>query len=199
MRTLRPAVMAWWRIARPTVMGVSAMVENEAGHILLVRHTYTSGWHFPGGGVKTRETVADALARELREEVGVALKAAPELVGVYTNLADPRSSHVAFYRVRSFDIAPAPNLEIAEQRFFAPDALPPGVGRGPVNRLAEMRGGRAPDGLWRGWADKRKRRAGRGVSSCIADARIRRDPSRTPRSSRRDRRSWASSPRSNAR
>ncbi|MFT3811357.1 MAG: NUDIX domain-containing protein [Micropepsaceae bacterium] len=90
-RTLRPIQRAWWRVRRPTVMGACGMVVNEAGAMLLVRHTYMRGWHFPGGGVNKRETVLAALHRELREELGITIRGEPELIGVYTNPADPRS------------------------------------------------------------------------------------------------------------
>ena len=147
-RALRPLQRAWWRIRRPTVMGASGMVVNAEGAWLLVRHTYMDGWHFPGGGVKRRENVLAALHRELKEEVGVVAEDMPALVGVYTNPADPRSSHVALYRIERFAMNPQMNLEIAEWRFFAPEALPPDAGRGPRHRAAELRGERAPDGIW---------------------------------------------------
>lgn len=147
-RTLRPVQRLWWRVRRPTVMGACGLVVNAAGEWLLVRHTYMDGWHFPGGGVKTRESVLAAVRRELSEEVGVVATASPELVGVYTNPADPRSSHVALYRIEAFTMNPQINLEIAEWRFFAPEALPKDAGRGPRNRAAELRGERAPDGIW---------------------------------------------------
>jgi ADP-ribose pyrophosphatase YjhB (NUDIX family) len=138
----------WWRVRRPTVMGACAMVVNEKGEWLLVRHTYMRGWHFPGGGVGKRESVLAALYRELKEEVGVVPTKTPDLLGVYTNFADPRASHVAFYKVEQFEMSPQRNLEIAEWRFFPPEALPPGTGRGPRNRVAEALGERTPDGLW---------------------------------------------------
>jgi ADP-ribose pyrophosphatase YjhB (NUDIX family) len=148
VRTLRPAARLWWRFARPTVMGAFGWVENPAGEVLLVRHTYMEGWHFPGGGVKRREVVRAALLRELREEVGVTPARVPELMGVFTNLADPRSSHVALYRVADFAFDPKPNMEIAEWRFFAPDPGLPGLGRGPCHRFQEARGEREDDGQW---------------------------------------------------
>ncbi|BCW88522.1 RNA pyrophosphohydrolase [Alphaproteobacteria bacterium SO-S41] len=147
-RTLRPVQRLWWRIRRPTVMGACGLVVNAVGEWLLVRHTYMDGWHFPGGGVKTRESVLAAVQRELREEVGVVATALPVLAGVYTNPADPRSSHVALYRIDAYTMDPKPNLEIAEWRFFAPDALPADVGRGPRHRAAELAGTRVPDGVW---------------------------------------------------
>jgi ADP-ribose pyrophosphatase YjhB (NUDIX family) len=148
VRTLRPVQRMWWRVRRPTVMGASGLVVNAAGEWLLVRHTYMPGWHFPGGGVGKRESVLAALHRELREEVGVVATAAPMLVGVYTNPADPRASHVALYRIDAYEMNPKTNLEIAEWRFFAPDALPEGTGRGPRNRRDELCGARVPDGVW---------------------------------------------------
>lgn len=147
-RALRPVQNAWWRMRRPTVMGASALVVNDRGEWLLVRHTYIRGWHFPGGGVKKNETVLAALHRELGEEVGVVPTAPPSLVGVYTNPADPRASHVALYRIDAYTRDFKSNIEIAEWRFFAPDSLPDGAGRGPSNRAAEMNGTRAPDGTW---------------------------------------------------
>lgn len=144
----RPALRLWWRVRRPTVMGACAMVVNGEGEVLLVRHTYMKGWHFPGGGVGKRETVLQALYRELGEEVGVTPKGSPELVGVYTNRADPRASHVALYRVEDYEMVPRTNLEIAEWRFFPLDALPADAGRGTLNRIAELGGAQMPDGAW---------------------------------------------------
>ena len=33
---------------RPTTLGVRGVVSNADGKVLLLRHTYTPGWHFPG-------------------------------------------------------------------------------------------------------------------------------------------------------
>ncbi len=148
VRIARPVQKLWWRATAKTVVGVSGMVVDRDGRVLLVRHTYMRGWHFPGGGVGRRETLRDALSRELREEVGVAARAEPQLVGAFTNLADPRSSHVVLFRIADFDMAFVPNLEIEEWRFFDPDPDLPGLGRGPRNRFSEAAGRRAPDGLW---------------------------------------------------
>ena len=147
-RLARPIQRTWWRVRRPTVMGATGMVVNAAGEILLVRHTYMRGWHFPGGGVGKHETVLAALHRELREEVGIVVNGAPELIGVYTNFADPRASHVACYRINDFTMNPKANLEIAEWRFFPPGAFPTDTGNGPRNRLAELQGARVVDGEW---------------------------------------------------
>ena len=63
-------------ITRPMTLGVRAVVIDRDEEVLLVRHGYVSGWHFPGGGVEVGETCMEALARELKEEANVALEGA---------------------------------------------------------------------------------------------------------------------------
>src|SRR5690349_8540696 len=78
-------------------VGVRGLVWNEAGELLLIKHSYLPGWHFPGGGVELGETVHEAVARELREEGGVDLLAPPRLIGVFHNAKWTRGDHVAFF------------------------------------------------------------------------------------------------------
>ena len=57
----------YWRFARGMTLGVRAVVLNDQAQVFLIRHTYVSGWHLPGGGVETGETALESLTRELRE------------------------------------------------------------------------------------------------------------------------------------
>ena len=153
-RALEPLIRRllhfYWRFSRGATLGTRAMVIDGAGRIFLVKHSYVAGWHLPGGGVETGETILTALARELAEEGNILLTAPPLLHGVFFNKRMSRRDHVALYIVREFrqDAMPRPNHEIVAHGFFAPDALPEGVGRATSARIAEVFGGAAVSEVW---------------------------------------------------
>jgi len=140
----------YWRLTRSLTMGVQGVVIDGGGRILLVRHGYRSGWHFPGGGVEKGETLHEALARELDEEAGVRLTGPPQLFGVYSHFDVFPGDHIALYVVREWTQGPvpAPNAEIRERRFFDADALPAGVSEGARRRLAEVLAGAERSQRW---------------------------------------------------
>lgn len=144
-RTFRDrAFQAWWRIQRPMTLGVRGLVRDSAGGVLLVKHTYTPGWHFPGGGVEKGETALLSLMRELEEEAGVRPTAPPTLIGVFANARNFPNDHVLLFEISAWTEIPATSRgEIAERRFFTLDDLPPDVTKGTQRRLDEI-AGRAP-------------------------------------------------------
>ncbi len=127
-------------MTRPLTLGVRGVVIDEADRVLLVRHGYVSGWHFPGGGVEVGETCLQTLARELEEEARVALNGVPALHGLFFNAKVSRRDHVAVYVVRDFAILGerAPDWEIKEARFFPRDGLPEGTTVSTRARIAEI-------------------------------------------------------------
>ena len=135
-------------VVRPTLLGVSAIAENEQGRVLLVRHSYTPGWTLPGGGVDHGEPPEAAMIRELREEVGLSRHEAPELFGFYTRKVAWFSNVIAVYRLRNVRIAFRPSLEIREAMFCDPSAPPPDVQPGTARRLAELTGQMPPSSYW---------------------------------------------------
>jgi ADP-ribose pyrophosphatase YjhB (NUDIX family) len=139
---IRRALHAYWRFARAMTLGVRALVIDEEGRIFLVKHSYVSGWHLPGGGVEAGETLSQALARELREEGNIEIMAPPLLHGLFFNSRASRRDHVAVFVVRDFrqSAAPVPDREIIEHGFFAVDALPNDTTAATRARIIEVLG-----------------------------------------------------------
>jgi ADP-ribose pyrophosphatase YjhB (NUDIX family) len=147
---IRRALHLYWRYARGLTLGVRGLVFDAQGRVFLVKHSYVAGWHLPGGGVELGETLATALARELREEGNIELIGPPELYAIYWNRRIAWRDHVALYVVRSFrqSAPPQPNREIVAHGFFAPDALPDGTTVSTRARVAEVLGGHDAAEIW---------------------------------------------------
>lgn len=140
------AGLAW----APLSIGVRAMVEDGEGALLLVKHTYMPGWHFPGGGVDPGETVEEAVDRELGEEAGLRLTSPPALIGIFLNRALGNRDHVLLFRCSTFERFRdfIPNFEIAQSRFFGRLELPPDVSHGTRRRLDEIAGSSERSSYW---------------------------------------------------
>ncbi|UOK69556.1 NUDIX domain-containing protein [Ancylobacter polymorphus] len=142
-------VHRWTRLTRSVTLGVRAVVRDQDGAFLLLRHTYVPGWHLPGGGVDRGESAADAVVRELFEEAGITVTAAPRLHGLLLNHHLGARDHVAVYVIESFQRgAWTPNREIAEIGFFPVSALPPDTSPATCRRLAEVLEGRPAAAHW---------------------------------------------------
>ena len=138
---LKLRLLHWsFLLTRPMSLGVRAIVVDAEDKVMLVRHGYVSGWHFPGGGVEVGETCLEALKRELEEEARIGIEAPPVLHGLFFNRQTSRRDHVAAYVVRSFRVLGerTPDWEIKEARFFPRKALPDGTTRATRARLDEI-------------------------------------------------------------
>jgi 8-oxo-dGTP pyrophosphatase MutT (NUDIX family) len=151
LRTRLVARLGGWinRIRRPVTLGVRAIIRDSEGRVLLVRHTYVPGWYLPGGAVDARESVGEALVREVMEEANVRIIGAPRLIGIFFNRRG-RSDHVVLFEILEFEqTSPKkPDHEIAEAQFFALDDLPEGTTRATRARLAEYVNGGPISPIW---------------------------------------------------
>lgn len=153
-RIVGSTIYAYQRVAKltrvgrwPLTIGVRIIVRDGADQVLLVRHTYAPGWHFPGGAIDRRETAANAAVRELREEALLETTAPPRLIGVYLSTQQLKSDHIVLFEAgdwRRID-GKARALEIVEARFFPVADLPTG---GTRRRIAELLGQAERSPLW---------------------------------------------------
>jgi ADP-ribose pyrophosphatase YjhB (NUDIX family) len=148
---LRRILHLYWRFARGMTLGVRAVVLDGGNRVFLVKHSYVSGWHLPGGGVEVGETFRDALRRELAEEGRIELLGEPVLHGLFFNSHVSPRDHVAVYLVRQFrqDRLPEPNREIVACGFFAANALPVETTEGTRLRISEVLENKEPISTWR--------------------------------------------------
>ena len=146
---LRPLFRAWFKATRGLTLGVRGLVVDEQGRVLLIQHTYTPGWHMPGGGVERGETIEEALARELVEEAGVEMVGRPRLLSIHSNHLIFPGDHVLVYRVDHWRAVKATSKgEIHAVEWFAPDALPDEITKGTRRRIEEAFATRASDPHW---------------------------------------------------
>ena len=141
----------WFRLSRPMTLGVRAIVENADGEILLVRHTYTEGLHFPGGGVEHAETVYESMVRELEEEGGVRVTGEAGLIGVFSNHRHMRNDHVLLYQINAEAWVPCGDpigREISEIVWCDPAKPPADTTAGTQRRLTEMITGSSAAAHW---------------------------------------------------
>jgi ADP-ribose pyrophosphatase YjhB (NUDIX family) len=105
------------------LVGVLAVIFDEGGRVLLLKHTYRPDypWGLPGGWLKAGEGAAEGIERELLEETGLAVRAIrPLMVG--GDSRHPRLDLVFSCEYKSGTFRPS--AEVSEARFFDPAALP---------------------------------------------------------------------------
>ncbi|HUO97845.1 MAG TPA: NUDIX domain-containing protein [Rhizomicrobium sp.] len=144
MRITLAHLRALWH---PVDLGAIAFVE-QGGRVVLVRHSYKSGWMLPGGSVNRGEPPAEAILRELKEEIGLTHAATPQLFGLYTRRAGLATNAVALFRVREAVFVFKPGFEIREVRLVDPAAPPDDATPATKRRLKELIGEATQAAYW---------------------------------------------------
>ncbi len=113
------------QVGRTFVAGAVGVMERD-GQLLLIRSVYRSGWGLPGGMLSRRESPAQAVVREVREELGLEVTAV-QPGAVVLDLVPQRLDVV-------FRLSPGPgadldgvrphSAELAEARWFPAGHLP---------------------------------------------------------------------------
>lgn len=129
-----------WRVLRLTqatfLVAVAGVVFDEQGRVLLQRHRFwaAGSWGLPGGYVEPRESLEEALAREVEEESGLAI----DEVKLLRAVSGFRFRVEFFFTARLAGGTPRPDPgEVLEIRFFPADRLPEGLLREHVRIVGE--------------------------------------------------------------
>lgn len=102
--------------------GVSALVFDEQGRVLLFKHTYRKfEWGIPGGGLEYKEQPTDAMVREFHEETGMKIEI-EKLLRVSSAREFPHLGIVYLCKITGGEFKPS--HEISEMKYFDPDDLP---------------------------------------------------------------------------
>ena len=110
---------------RPFDLVVAAALYDPAGRVLIAQRPpgkHMAGrWEFPGGKVGRNETESAALARELREELGVDVTAARPLMRL-THSYDDRDIELSLWIVEHFTGTPE-SLDAQSLKWVTPAQL----------------------------------------------------------------------------
>ena len=139
-------IMGFWR---RTTLGARAMLV-DGNKVLLIKHTYTSGWSFPGGGVEVGDSALATAKKELCEETGYRAADQGRILSIYHNIEASRRDHVVLFVFKEFGQAHpfTPSAEISEMGWFAIDDLPHDATDATLRRIEEFFSGAEISEIW---------------------------------------------------
>jgi 8-oxo-dGTP diphosphatase len=119
-------------------LGASVVIINDAGHILLVKHTYGRlNWELPGGNAEADESIITTALREVWEETGLHVHTL-HTTGIYYEPED--DIHQFVFLCQRDDPAAIPHpdaAEISECAFWPLTALPRPISDFTIRRIRD--------------------------------------------------------------
>lgn len=110
-----------------TIRVVAALI-HEGDRLLVCRRgadgLFPLKWEFPGGKVEVGEEDMEALRRELREELGIDMRGATEVLRTYHVYSGSMEVDLRFFRVEDF-AGPVVNRAFFEIRWVSVPELEP--------------------------------------------------------------------------
>lgn len=144
IRAAYVVMRAYWLLARPQLVGVKCIL-TRGNRVLLVRHSYgRRQWDLPGGSVKRSEPPVEAASREMHEELGVSIHDWTPVGELFVSIDHHRDSLHCFEAEVGDQEITVDRGELDAAGWFAPDQLPPDLGRFVRRILA--RGSLSPGG-----------------------------------------------------
>lgn len=134
MTMIKPLMRLWrllpmWlhvfvtRLTQPRFnAGVSSLIFDEQGRVLLFKHTYRKfEWGIPGGALEYREQPVEAVVREFQEETGMQIEVI-QLLKVSSAWEFPHLSITYMCKITGGEFEPS--HEISEMKYFDVNDLP---------------------------------------------------------------------------
>lgn len=119
-------------------VSVGAIVTNSEGKVLLLDHVLrpASGWGIPGGFINKNEQPAEAVKREICEEIGL------EIENIKMVKAHTYRRHVEIlFRAEADGEGKVQSLEIKQLKWFPLDEMPPEMNKGQKQLIHQFAGG----------------------------------------------------------
>jgi 8-oxo-dGTP pyrophosphatase MutT (NUDIX family) len=117
-------------------LGAAAVILDERGRVLLVRHTYGRlNWELPGGAAEPNESIVQTALREVQEETGLQVTAR-HTSGIYYEPENDMLHFVFLCEPQDGDLEPRPRgWEISACAFWPPNDLPRPISDFTVRRI----------------------------------------------------------------
>lgn len=119
-----PVIKLYWFVFRPKAESVKSVLvfQNE---VLLIRNSYgLKLWTLPGGSVKSKEFLEDAVKRETLEEVGILINKPKKCGSLFYDGEYKKNTIWVFVSLVSSAEFKVSDVEIEEAQWFRLDQLP---------------------------------------------------------------------------